>query len=401
MTLAVLPALTRLLSPSELGQYYVWLALATVISVVLTLRFDVAIFSAKTRPEVAALIQTAVVCACALAVLCWAAWFGIQTLYGGTREMALSPLQVTAAIWMALVLAINQTSLAAYIYEARFTRQAFMKFAVATATALALLLAALAHEGVTGLIISQVVACTVVAAIVLWDIRRSMALNLQAPGILQLARTLRTYWRFPVFSMPADFISSLAAQLPLLLLGKRFNDAVAGQYGLTIKSLASPVGLLAGSILAVFKEEASRAFRQSGNCRKVYIRTLWSLALLGILPFAFLFVMAEPLFVLVFGQQWSEAGRMAAILAPMFYLKFVASPLSYTLYIANWQVYDLLWQMVLLIFVAAAFLLTQDVHTAILFYSGGYSVLYIVYLAMSYRASKGSSRSWQEMDFHN
>lgn len=390
--LAILPLLTRMLPPEALGQYFIWLGVATVASVVATLRLDVAIFNAKSQEEMASLLQAAITSALIVAGFLLISLLGLRLAVPGWIEHHVVSSGAIAAACMAALLAISQTSIAAYVYNANFTRQALAKILLAGSTALVQLIAVIAGFGVEGMIYGQMLA---VACVVTWlviDVCRSLSLDLGGSSMARYLATIRGHWRFPVFSMPADFISSLSAQLPLFLIGGRFGNASVGQYALTNRALGAPVGLLAGSVLSVFKEEASRQYRETGQCRQPYLRTLRSLALLGIVPFALLFFISEWLFVIAFGPEWAEAGRLAAMLAPMFYLKFVASPLSYTMYLANRQSHDLLWQIVLLAMTASVFRFSSDIHRAVASYSAGYSVLYLAYLLMSYRAAKGVDR---------
>jgi hypothetical protein len=74
----------------------------------------------------------------------------------------------------------------------------------------------------------------------------------------------------------------------------------------------------------------------------------------------------------------------------MFTLRFVASPLSYVFYVANKQHIDLIWQCCLLIMTIATLTLANSGHNALFIYSAGYSMLYLIYIALSYHFSKGS-----------
>jgi len=390
--LAILPLLTRMLPPEALGQYFIWLGVVTVASVVATLRLDVAIFNAKTAEEMAALLQAAITSAVVVAGFLLTVLLVLQFVAPGWIERHVVNNGVSAAACMAALLAISQTCIAAYVCSAKFTRQAFARILLAGGTALAQVSAVVAGFGVKGMIYGQVLATACVAIWLVLDVRRSLSLDFGGSSVSRCLSTLREHWRFPVFSMPADFISSFSAQLPLFLIGGRFGSAPVGQYSLTNRALAAPVGLLAGSVLSVFKEEASRQFRETGQCRQAYTRTFYTLALLGIVPFVLIYFVSEKLFVLVFGPEWAEAGRLAALLAPMFYLKFVASPLSYTMYLANRQSHDLLWQVVLLAMTAFIFNFSRDIHRAVASYSAGYSALYLVYLLMSYRSANGVNR---------
>lgn len=98
---------------------------------------------------------------------------------------------------------------------------------------------------------------------------------------------------------------------------------------------------------------------------------------------------SEDLFALAFGEQWRAAGTIALWLMPMFAMRFVASPLSYMMYVAHKQQVDLFWQIGLLAMTVTTLWLPSHYAVALLSYSAGYSAMYVVYLALTYRFSLG------------
>ena len=149
---------------------------------------------------------------------------------------------------------------------------------------------------------------------------------------------------------------------------------------------------LAMSVLDVFRERAAREFRERGNCVAAFGATFRALAVLGIVPFFLLFLYSPGLFALVFGEEWREAGEYARLLVPMFFLRFLVSPLSYVLYVAEKQSYDLLWQIALLVGTLTAIWAGAqlgDARLAVALFSGSYSGLYLVYLWLSYHFARG------------
>ena len=102
-------------------------------------------------------------------------------------------------------------------------------------------------------------------------------------------------------------------------------------------------------------------------------------------------LVAEPLFAWAFGETWRQAGVIAVWLMPMFALRFVASPLSYVFYIAGGQRVDLVWQCGLLAMTLFVFLAGFDFESTVKAYAAGYAGMYVVYLFLSYRYSKGVS----------
>ena len=81
---------------------------------------------------------------------------------------------------------------------------------------------------------------------------------------------------------------------------------------------------------------------------------------------------------------------MALWLLPRFVIGFVASPLSYMVYVAGKQHLDLIWQLALLTMTLVTLLLFNSTQWALISYGVGYGGLYLVYLLMSYKFSLGS-----------
>jgi O-antigen/teichoic acid export membrane protein len=213
-------------------------------------------------------------------------------------------------------------------------------------------------------------------------------------------RTLASrYSGFPRFSLAADSLNVVSNQIPVMLLSSLFGGAVVGFYNLTLRVLGAPISIIGRAFLEVFNQKASRDYAREGNCRETYLRTLRILSIVALPVFLGLMLVAPQLFALVFGAEWRTAGVYAQVLAPMFYLRFVASPLSYTLYIAGKQRYDLYWQMALLLATLLSLLCGAGLRdrfgemAAIVLFACSYSVLYVVYLLMSYRFAQGEAGS--------
>jgi O-antigen/teichoic acid export membrane protein len=114
------------------------------------------------------------------------------------------------------------------------------------------------------------------------------------------------------------------------------------------------------------------------------------LIFLGCIPFGLLYFNSENLFILIFGSEWREAGVIASILAPMFYLQFIASPLSYTLFLAGKNIYDLLWQIMSAVIISVILLINDSATSVIQSMSIAYSCLYLMNIHMSFKAASGN-----------
>jgi len=224
---------------------------------------------------------------------------------------------------------------------------------------------------------------------------RKLPLNLaglaRLGGVSDALAFLRRQRRFPLLALPADSVNTAAAQLPLLIVAHRFGIETAGLLALTLRIVGAPIGLLGASVLDVFRRRSAESYLSRGECRAEYLETLRMLSIGAAVVAVALVLFAEPAFSFAFGETWRSSGSMAAWLMPMFALRFVASPLSYMFYVAGKQHLDLIWQVTLLATTFASLWFPPRAELAVQLYGGGYALLYCVYLAVSYRLSKGTA----------
>jgi O-antigen/teichoic acid export membrane protein len=109
---------------------------------------------------------------------------------------------------------------------------------------------------------------------------------------------------------------------------------------------------------------------------------------MGLGPALALLLFSPQLFAFAFGESWRPAGELAQILAPLCFLNFIASPLSYVFFVTGKQKVDLLWQITLFVMTLCAFLAPGSLRQNVLWYAIGYSMLYLVYLHMSWQCSQ-------------
>ncbi|MGZ5200137.1 MAG: lipopolysaccharide biosynthesis protein [Telluria sp.] len=386
LPLAVAPLLTRLCTPSEMGAFSLWLAVVAVSTVAATLRMEMAMILDH-EPEhqrtcfrvvfytatITALLVSAVAVAGRLA--------GLQTLQ---RLSWAELLTVGIGTWLT---AAMQMTLAYATSHGAFGKAARAKIWGAGTIALSQLVLLFLGAGGRGLLAGQLIglaAGLLSARLQLQPPRAPIGLRPDAAQRAYL-RKHNAFWRF---SLPSNLLNSVVAQLPLFLIGLRHGAVAAGLYALTQRVLYAPVVLLAASVLEVFKRQSVQEFQTVGNCTHAYRYTFKVLALLGLGPSLVLFAFSPTLFAWVFGESWRAAGELAQILAPLYFLNFIASPLSYVFYISGKQKVDLVWQVALFVMTVTAFSAPGTLQQNVLWYTVGYSVLYLVYLHLSWQCSQ-------------
>jgi O-antigen/teichoic acid export membrane protein len=414
------PLITRLCRPEDLGAFSVWFGVIAIAAVAATLRMENAMIIDHRRPRQRICFGVVAWSATWLAVLLTLAAAGAKA--SGLAGMSwLAVLTLGLGTWLT---ATMQTTLAYAASHNAFAPAAKARVWAAGGIALAQLALLAAGVGAGALLAGQLIGLTTglvmarrllsppsgraaraaapcpvargapagraclfkplrLALLRLRHLRRrGGAWLLPTPAQRRYLHQHRAFWHF---ALPGNLLNAAVGQLPVLIIGARHGADAAGLFALTQRVLAAPISLLAASVLEVFKRESVRQFQNSGNCRPAYLHALRVLLLLGCGPSLVLLLASPDLFSFAFGAHWRGAGELAQLLAPLYFLNFIASPLSYVFFVAGRQKIELAWQVALFAMTVTVFLLPLTLRQSVIGYTVGYSLLYLLYLQMSYR----------------
>lgn len=390
ITIGVTLLLVRLYSPAEMGDFSAWLSFATIFAVMVTGRYELAIFATTAENDFHAVIKLVLLLT-----------LSITILVAGGLVLAAPFMDALPAVvgdyWLALAivslgLGANKLVLSLLTFQQSFNRLGGARISLAACIALAQVSAAYLLGGVSGLIYGQLFGVIIATALAAIWVGKPLIVACATTPWRAVRQSAVKYINFPKFSLPADLINTVASQIPIVLLAAKFGGERAGWFALTLKIMGAPISLLAASVLDVFKEQAARDYRETGSCRGIFIKTFKLLAVLALPPFLAFWFVGEWAFGFIFGDAWAESGRYAVLMIPLFYMRFVVSPLSYTIYIAQRQNLDLVWQLTLLALTFACFTQPDTVDSVLWFYSMGYAIMYLIYFWMSFYCTKGDAK---------
>lgn len=191
-----------------------------------------------------------------------------------------------------------------------------------------------------------------------------------------------TYREMPKVNAPHAVSTTLNNQLPNMLLAGFFSPAVAGFYNLSFRICYAPVMLVSSSVYQVYSRSVSENQKKGEDIHRFTLSIVKKLSLTAIIPFSILFIFAPPLFEFIFGTDWRVAGFYSQLLAPMLFLVFIVSPITYIPILMGYQrkafVLDILY---LTLRTGALFTgyLLGNATTAIVAFSGA-GVLFQIYL---------------------
>lgn len=391
--LLITPILTRIYTPGDFGILATFTAVVTIISLVSTGRYSLAITLPKESRKSIELFLISIlgVVFCSILVLLLLLFFKSKILTLLSLEN--NPLFILFFPLVIFILGSMET-----VYYSLLRRRDFAfiskNFFIQTAVINILkLIFAFLWGGWFSLILAYTIGTFLSSSLLF--IRFIKKTNIREITKEVSANDLKTtaikYKNFPLYSMLADGINSFAIELPNILLNGLFGASITGFYSITQRVLRLPVAFITAGMTDVYRERASSDFREKGNCSKIYLATLKVLTLLSFFPFLLIFLFAPSLIPIVLGDQWVEVGQYIKILTPLFFFKFIAHPLGSTLYISERQKVNLFWQTGFLLCTLSSFyvgFLLRDHHLALLFYSISSAIMYIILIILGYGYSK-------------
>jgi O-antigen/teichoic acid export membrane protein len=391
------PLMTRLFSPQDYGLLAIYMSVVGLVAIAATGTYTHAIMLAEKDEDALNIMALCAVITSTLSIIT----FLVVLLF---RYQISHLLQSDAIAYWLLLIPIS--IFLSGIYQAlnywmnrkrAYRRLAVNRVAQTSIATSSQLVLGFFKFGAGGLISTYICSSGIGASLLGWQFWKEDRNKLQAISRHKMKEQGSLYRRFPLYSLPTDFINVATNQVPILLLTVFVGVGGVGLYNLSQRVLGLPAGLVASSISDVFRQRASSDYAKHGNCRDIYVKTFKTLFLLAIIPFTILFIIAPPLFAFVFGEKWREAGEYIRVMLPMIFLGFTSSPLSYVYYIAGKQREDLFLHIYMAASTAVSLwighlLFDKSVYVLMCF-SINYSLIYVVYLIRSYTFSKGNPKN--------
>jgi len=317
------PLLTRLYTPTAFGNFAVFMAILSLLLVVISLRYEMAIPLAKTTEEATHLLNLALT----LVILITLLLGGIFWYINANLSHLINLKDFPNLIWLLLGLLSAGSYQALKYFGNRhqlFHLVSLTQIGQAFSQVLLQLGLGWLSLGSLGLTMGYVIAQFI--GLLGWfkPVNRLLApLHWQATW-----QVAKTYQHFPRYTLWASWLNVLGWQLPALLFATYFPLTVAGWYALTMRVLAMPSALVGQAVAQVFYPQAAQLESNQEAIANLLEKVATSLLLLGLPVFGLLFIQGDFLFKLFFGADWEMAGRYAEWLAPWFMTAFISSPLS-------------------------------------------------------------------------
>ena len=322
---ALAPVISRQFSPTEMGEFGMFQRWVVLLATIATARYEFSLPLPKRDEHSFQLYR--------LALFSTMVTLGITLLgfliYGLYIEKA-----VGFALW-ALVLVFSTAALVFFnlgtnwaIRHKEFKRISLSKMTNSLGLNISRVLSGFFHMGKWGLILSFFVSLLIGAAHFFKDFfhwNKKPTTSLSKKKMMSLART---YKDFPLINLPHALSDNLREVLVALIIIEVFSEQIFGSFDHTFRMLRLPVMIIGTSISQILFNRISSYRLEKKMLMPIVVKVFLSLTVLSLIPFSIVYFYGQPLFVLVFGEQWHESGRLSEIMAPWLMLNFVSSPLT-------------------------------------------------------------------------
>lgn len=387
--IAISPILARIYTPEDFGVFALFIAIISILGIIISARYDFAIILPKKDKDALHLLILSVLINFVLCLI----FLIIVIIFNEKITLFLANPEIS--IWLYFVpfslftIGIYQ-SLSFWANRKKYYKElSISRVSQSSSSSVSNLAIGLIGFNNIGLIVGQILGQTIATLILIkltWSEIRTKLIFFKKIKLFAIAKR---YSKFPKYDILASLINVSSHQLTHILINIIFGAVNAGLFYFTQKILSLPISLIASSISDVFRQEATKEYQQFGNAWMVYKKTLRKLFFLGLIPSIILFLYSVEIFVLIFGEQWRISGEYAQILVPMLFLQFISSPLSSMLYIAEKQNINLVLQIVLFLLVSSSIFFSNDSYMVVILLSISFSLFYILQLVLSILFAKG------------
>jgi len=375
------PLLTRLYTPEEFGLFGLYAALFVPAGIIATGRYDLAVVVAtrdKTARSVSQVGTCLVVFSSGLAVL------GVLAVPNQFVALLGNP---SLRPWLATIpLTILAVGLF-YMRSAERNREGhFKKLAHALVgkqgfTVLPQIGLGIGGVGGGGLILGMITGWLGGWAI----LGQNRRLSNGAWSPLRIRAAAKRFSAFPRYNLPLSLFWGVSKGGLVIVLSFAGLVQAAGFADLARRLLTAPVGLVTGSLGQVFFHEASRA--SDPHHLGYMVRDVSLFLLFLTVPTAAIFAFWAPeIFAVLFGAEWSEAGRYASALSPMIIAGLVSGWPERLFEVRGRQGIKLLLQITIdgisLILLFYLVHVLASLVSAVLYYSLAYTLLSLGYFAV-------------------
>lgn len=321
------PVLTRLYSPENFGVLSLYISVVSVITVIAAGRYELAIMLPEEDKEAINIVALCILIVIIVSFLTFILSFilgnAINNFFGSSKIIKWLPLLPVSIFFIGIYQVFNYW----LTRKKRFKSSSTSKMAQSISGSAFKVSFGILGFKEFGLIVGEIIGSMLGFLVIITQSLKSKNVlsNISLSTIISKAKR---YKDFPKYYLITALMDSITVAFPLFILSKSYGDEITGYYGLMLRTISIPSGIIAYSVSQVYFQKIVEMRIKKENIKAFLFKTIRNLSVL-LLPIFLILLLAGPfLFSFVFGEKWIYAGEYARILSIAFYIRFIVSPLS-------------------------------------------------------------------------
>ncbi len=378
-----IPVLSRLYTPEEFGEVALFVGIVNVIAIAANARYDMAIVLPRRSGEAFHLLVGSMGITTVVTILLFVVIAIFKTPIVSLFEAPVFSQIIWLIPVLVFLLAIHKSMHFWFNRHKNYKTIAHNRVLLSTAQTGLKLPKFLYSDGNWGLIIGTVVGQAIAVATYFRKIWRESAWRLRYFSYQTMQRVFKEYANFPKFLMPMAVINAFSVNILIFALSAIASSTIVGFYERAFRVINMPFSLISTSFGNVFYEQMTR----TKNPKKLYLTSYFAnLAIAAVILTPVMF-WGEAIFTFVLGKDWTEAGTIAMIIAPLTISNYASACVSNVFSVYKKNQLSLIWQVFYLGIVVSWIFLGRllDIYFLIRIYALIGAVLYGVMAYMGYR----------------
>ena len=335
--IAISPILTRLYTPAEFGIFALYMSIASIISIVATARYELAIVVPQNDSDAINILSLSLIVAFFVSIICTI----IVLVFNKIIAQSLGNPDIESWLYFipltVLLTGINQAFSLWFNRKKRYKGVAISRVNRRGMTAASNVGLGYAGVGASGLIIGGLFGLFSANIFLGIRILQDDRSKFEAISKLKIIALAKKYSSFIKFNSAQAFSDMIRDNGITILIQAFFSTSILGFYFLAVRIVKNPLNIIGSSISQVFYRDIAERTNKGSSLYPIVKSVLIKLLLISTPLFGGLYLVAPMLFGFVFGDSWSMSGRFVQALIPWFFVNFIISPISTVPIVLNRQ----------------------------------------------------------------
>lgn len=322
------PILTRIYSPESFGIFSVYLGMISVLSVIASARYELAIVLPEKDEDAFNIVAVSFIIVLCFSIVILFVFLVFRSLIvnllGNERIGEYFPLVSLSIFLIGFYQILNNWLVRVKMFKAI----SISKIGQAVSNSVAKLSFGFFQMKDSGLILGDIVGQVAILVILFKQSFKNLKDIFRKISIESMIFNSIRYSNFPKFYLITALLDSFTISYPIFIISKNYGSETTGYFGLMSRIISIPSTIIATAVSQVYFQKIVELKNSNKRIKQFVIKTMIFLFLIA-LPISIILFFGGPfLFKFVFGEKWVQAGEYASILSFAFLVRFVASPLS-------------------------------------------------------------------------